>query len=91
MGIAIGVGIVIATIVGATESVDWRVAIGAAVVPSALMLGLMLRLPTTPTSWSRRDARADTSGWRGLREGWVQLSAGRFTPADFAEAPQPRS
>ncbi|MGY1802443.1 sugar porter family MFS transporter [Blastococcus sp. SYSU D00922] len=46
--IAIGVGILIATIVGATESVDWRLAIGAAVVPSALMLGLMLRLPDSP-------------------------------------------
>ena len=103
--IAIGVGIVIATIVGATESVDWRVAIGAAVVPSALMLGLMLRLPDSPR-WlvkhgQEEQARealervrpegadisdelhdidelveeeraADTSGWRGLREGWVR-------------------
>ncbi|WP_097183357.1 sugar porter family MFS transporter [Blastococcus haudaquaticus] len=46
--IAIGVGILIATIVGATERVDWRLAIGAAVVPSALMLLLMLRLPDSP-------------------------------------------
>jgi sugar porter (SP) family MFS transporter len=46
--IAIGVGILVATIVGATESVDWRLAIGAAVVPSALMLLLMLRLPDSP-------------------------------------------
>jgi MFS family permease len=46
--IAIGVGILVATIVGATEAVDWRVAIGAATVPSALMLGLMLRLPDSP-------------------------------------------
>ncbi len=46
--VAIGVGILIATIVGATETVDWRLAIGAAVVPSALMLGLMLRLPDSP-------------------------------------------
>ena len=103
--IAIGVGILIATIVGATERVDWRLAIGAAVVPSALMLGLMLRLPDSPR-WlvkhgqeerarealervrpagtdvsgelsdidelveAERTAR--TSGWRGLREGWVR-------------------
>ncbi|RBY87968.1 MFS transporter [Blastococcus sp. TF02A-30] len=46
--IAIGVGILVATIVGATEAVDWRLAIGAAVVPSALMLLLMLRLPDSP-------------------------------------------
>ena len=46
--IAIGVGIVIATIVGATESVDWRLAIGAAAVPGALMLLFLLRLPDSP-------------------------------------------
>lgn len=46
--IAIGVGIVIATIVGASESIDWRVAIGVAAVPAAVMLGLMLRLPESP-------------------------------------------
>jgi hypothetical protein len=36
--VAIGVGIVIATIVGASEMVDWRVAIGAAAVPAVVML-----------------------------------------------------
>jgi sugar porter (SP) family MFS transporter len=46
--IAIGVGIVIATIVGATETLDWRVAIGAAAVPAAVMLALVLRLPESP-------------------------------------------
>jgi sugar porter (SP) family MFS transporter len=46
--IAIGVGIVIATIVGAAQVIDWRVAIGAAAVPAALMFGLMLRLPESP-------------------------------------------
>ncbi len=46
--IAIGVGIVIATIVGATESVDWRLAIGAAAVPGALMFLFLLRLPDSP-------------------------------------------
>lgn len=46
--IAIGVGIVISTIVGATELIDWRVSIGSAAVPAAIMLGLMLRLPESP-------------------------------------------
>lgn len=46
--IAIGVGIVIATIVGASEAIDWRVSIGAAAVPAAIMLVLMLRLPESP-------------------------------------------
>ncbi|MGI4896199.1 MAG: MFS transporter, partial [Janthinobacterium lividum] len=46
--IAIGVGILIATIVGASEKVDWRISIGAASVPAALMFVLMLRLPESP-------------------------------------------
>jgi sugar porter (SP) family MFS transporter len=46
--IAIGVGIVIATIVGASEAIPWRWSIGAAAVPAAIMLGLLLRLPESP-------------------------------------------
>lgn len=46
--IAIGVGIVIATIVGASESIPWRWSIGAASVPAAIMLILLLRLPESP-------------------------------------------
>ncbi|MEV7203975.1 sugar porter family MFS transporter [Streptomyces griseoluteus] len=46
--LAIGVGIVIATIVGATEAVSWRVAIGAAAAPALLMLLGQLRLPESP-------------------------------------------
>ncbi|WP_442907687.1 sugar porter family MFS transporter [Kineococcus sp. G2] len=56
--IAIGVGILVATIVGASRSVDWRVAIGAAAVPAAVMLLLMLRLPESPR-WLVEGGRAD--------------------------------
>jgi len=53
--IAIGVGIVIATIVGASESIPWRWSIGAAAVPAALMLVLLLRLPESPRWLVKRD------------------------------------
>ena len=53
--IAIGVGIVVATIVGAAQVIDWRVAIGAAAVPAALMFGLMLRLPESPRWLARSE------------------------------------
>jgi MFS family permease len=56
--IAIGVGIVIATVVGASESVPWRWSIGAAAVPAALMLALLLRLPESPR-WLVKNERRD--------------------------------
>jgi len=56
--IAIGLGIVIATIVGASEAVSWRLAIGAAAVPAAIMFLLMLRLPESPR-WLLRTGDAD--------------------------------
>ena len=46
--IAIGVGILTSTIVGAFESVSWRWPIGTACVPAAIMLWLLLRLPESP-------------------------------------------
>ncbi|MFE4825177.1 MFS transporter [Streptomyces sp. NPDC056704] len=46
--LAIGVGIVIATLVGASQAVSWRDAIGAAAVPALVMLLLQLRLPESP-------------------------------------------
>jgi sugar porter (SP) family MFS transporter len=55
--IAIGVGIVIATIVGASESIPWRWSIGAAAVPAAIMLGLLLRLPESPRWLVKQDDR----------------------------------
>lgn len=43
--LAIGVGIVISTLVGASQAVSWRLSIGSAAVPAAIMLVLMLRQP----------------------------------------------
>jgi sugar porter (SP) family MFS transporter len=59
--IAIGVGIVIATIVGASESIPWRWSIGIAAAPAALMLALMLRLPESPR-WLVKQRDRDTAG-----------------------------
>jgi sugar porter (SP) family MFS transporter len=56
--LAIGVGIVISTLVGATEKVDWRISIGAAAVPALVMLLLQLRLPESPR-WLVKQGRQD--------------------------------
>ena len=55
--IAIGVGIVIATIVGASESIDWRWSIGLAAVPALIMLALLLKLPESPRWLVKQDDR----------------------------------
>jgi sugar porter (SP) family MFS transporter len=55
--IAIGVGIVIATIVGASESISWRWSIGLASVPALIMLVLLLRLPESPRWLVKQDDR----------------------------------
>ncbi|GHF30885.1 MFS transporter [Streptomyces griseoluteus] len=71
--LAIGVGIVIATIVGASEAVSWRVAIGAAAAPALLMLLGQLRLPESPR-------------WLLLRKGDVDAAAKvlkRVRPAGY--------
>jgi sugar porter (SP) family MFS transporter len=60
--LAIGVGIVIATLVGASESVSWRLSIGSAAVPAAVMLLLMLRLPESPRWLVKRDREDDARG-----------------------------
>jgi len=71
--IAIGVGIVISTIVGATELVSWRVSIGSAAASAAIMLGRMLRLPESPRWLVQREdhdgapRRAAAGAARGLR------------------------
>ena len=46
--VGIGVGIVVSTLVGASEFIPWRVSIGSAAVPALIMLLLMLRLPESP-------------------------------------------
>jgi sugar porter (SP) family MFS transporter len=46
--IGIGVGIVVSTIVGASEQFSWRLSIGMAAAPAALMLLLAFRLPESP-------------------------------------------
>jgi len=56
--LAIGVGIVISTIVGATEAISWRVSIGSAAIPALAMLLLMLRLPESPR-WLVKHDRPD--------------------------------
>ncbi|BBZ26330.1 MFS transporter [Mycolicibacterium madagascariense] len=59
--IAIGVGIVIATIVGASEAIPWRWSIGVAAVPAAIMLALLLRLPESPRWLVKQDRRDDAT------------------------------
>ncbi len=46
--IAIGVGVLGATVVGVSDDVSWRWAIGLACVPAAIMLCLLLGLPESP-------------------------------------------
>ena len=75
--LAIGAGIVIATIVGATESVSWRISIGAAAVPSVVMLLLLLRLPESPR-WLVKQDRSDDA-----RE-----VLGRVRPDDYDAGPE---
>jgi sugar porter (SP) family MFS transporter len=60
--LAIGVGIVISTLVGASESVSWRISIGSAAVPALVMLLLLLRLPESPRWLVKRDRADDARG-----------------------------
>ncbi|GAB1815348.1 sugar porter family MFS transporter [Mycobacterium sp. MUNTM1] len=55
--IAIGVGILIASLVGLSDSISWRGPIGLACVPAAIMLWLLLRLPESPRWLVKQDDR----------------------------------
>ena len=56
--VAIGIGILTATIVGASQLLPWRWMIGVASVPAAIMLVLMLRLPESPR-WLVKNDQVD--------------------------------
>jgi len=58
--VGIGVGIVVATLVGASQFFSWRLSIGMAVVPALLMLVLMLGLPESPR-WLVKHDQQDTA------------------------------
>jgi sugar porter (SP) family MFS transporter len=55
--VGIGVGIVIATLIGASQDFSWRLSIGMAAAPALLMLILMLRLPESPRWLVKHDDR----------------------------------
>jgi sugar porter (SP) family MFS transporter len=63
--IGIGVGIVVSTIVGASEQFSWRLSIGMAAAPAALMLLLAFWLPESPR-WLVK--RHDHDGARSVLE-----------------------
>jgi sugar porter (SP) family MFS transporter len=46
--VGIGVGIVVSTLIGASQQFSWRLSLGLAAVPATLMLLMMLRLPESP-------------------------------------------
>ncbi len=56
--VAIGIGILTATIAGASQLLDWRLMIGLAAIPAALLLLLMLPAPESPR-WLVKVDRVD--------------------------------
>ncbi|MBV9380394.1 MAG: MFS transporter, partial [Streptosporangiaceae bacterium] len=58
--VGIGVGIVVATLVGASQFFSWRLSIGLATGPALLMLILMLGLPESPR-WLVKHDQQDTA------------------------------
>jgi len=85
--IAIGVGIVIATVVGASESIVWRVSIGIAAVPAAIMLFLLLRLPESPR-WlvKQNDREKARSVLEGVRPSGYDVEGELDEMAELARA-----
>jgi len=91
--VAIGVGILTATIVGASQLFDWRWMIGIASVPAALLLLLMLRAPESPR-WLVKvdkvdDARSNLRRVRG--EGDVEAELGEIVAVEEEERRAPIS
>jgi sugar porter (SP) family MFS transporter len=77
--VALGVGILTATIVGASQLLDWRWMIGIASLPAALLLVLMLRAPESPR-WLVEvdkidDARINLRRVRGVEDVEDELHA----------------
>ncbi|WP_420814707.1 sugar porter family MFS transporter [Kineococcus siccus] len=56
--LAIGAGILVATLVGASQQFSWRLSIGAAAVPAALLFLLVLKQPESPR-WLVKVDRVD--------------------------------
>jgi sugar porter (SP) family MFS transporter len=66
--LGIGVGIVVATLVGASQVSPWRVSVGSAAVPALIMGLLMLRLPESPRWLVKVNRRDDArEALRGVR------------------------
>lgn len=57
--VGIGVGILLATFMGALQLFDWRVMIGMAVIPAAVLFALALGLPESPRWLVNRDRYED--------------------------------
>ena len=64
--VGIGVGIVVSTIVGATESFTWRISVGMAAVPAAIMFLMLLRLPESPRWLVKQDRDDDARTVLGI-------------------------
>ncbi|MEH3076135.1 MAG: sugar porter family MFS transporter [Quadrisphaera sp.] len=60
--VGIGVGIVVSTLVGASQALSWRWSIGLAAVPAALLLLIVLRLPESPRWLVGQDREDDARG-----------------------------
>jgi len=85
--LGIGVGIVAATLVGASEISPWRVSVGSAAGPALVMLLVMLRLPESPR-WLVKKNRRDEARevLRGVRARGSDLDTELGEIVDLEEA-----
>lgn len=56
--VGIGAGILVSTMVGATQTLDWRISVGLAVIPATILLLTVLRLPESPR-WLIAEGKVD--------------------------------